>query len=262
MNDPQPMDIRLMNLCSALLLLGLFAAALVWAGAWAVRHPYFAVKGITVLGDTQRNSAATLRANVLPKLTGSFFSLDVLQAQRAFEQVPWVRRAVVQRDFPNRLRVRLQEHVPAALFGTEDEPRIVNAMGEVFVANAGDITEALPRLVGTEAQAPALLRAYQLFEPVFERHELSIEQLELTSRGSWRLLLDNGAVIDAGRGDENEVLVVLKRFGATLVQTTQNLNRKVPDLESADLRYPNGFALRLRGISTQTAANAATPKKK
>ena len=261
MNEARPLDVQLMNMLSAGLVAGMVAFVLACLAIFVMRLPYFAVKGITVLGDTHRNSAATLRANVLPKLAGSFFTLEVQQAQRAFEQVPWVRRAVVRRDFPNRLRVQLQEHEPAALFGAEAEPRIVNTLGEVFVANAGDITQALPTLVGSEAQAPTMLRAYQLFEPVFERHELSIEQVELTSRGSWRLVLDNGAVVDAGRGDEQQVLASLQRFAAALQQTTQTLNRSVQDLESADLRYPNGFAVRLRGVSTQTAPTGPATKK-
>jgi cell division protein FtsQ len=37
----------------------------------------------------------------------------------------------------------------------------------------------------------------------------------------------------------------------TLVQVTQKLGRKVSAIEFADLRHENGYALRLRGVSTQ-----------
>lgn len=75
------------------------------------------IAGITVTGDVAHNSALTLRANVTPRLTGSFFTVDLAQTRQAFEAVPWVRRAVVQRDFPNRLKVSLQEHQAVALWG-------------------------------------------------------------------------------------------------------------------------------------------------
>ena len=105
-----PMDVRLMNstatLLAALLVFGLAALLL----AWAARLPAFAIRGIRVEGDVTRNSVSTIRANALPKLAGSFFTMDLRQAQRAFESVPWVRRAVVKREWPNRLAVRLEEY--------------------------------------------------------------------------------------------------------------------------------------------------------
>ncbi|HEY8361176.1 MAG TPA: FtsQ-type POTRA domain-containing protein, partial [Ramlibacter sp.] len=105
---PQPMDVKLMNVTASVLFAVcgvLLAAALGW---WAVRHPLFAIGGITVQGDLAHNSVATLRANVAPQLAGNFFTLDLRRAREAFENVPWVRQATVRRQFPNRLRVQLQ----------------------------------------------------------------------------------------------------------------------------------------------------------
>jgi cell division protein FtsQ len=248
-----------MHAASVLLLLSALLGGLATA-AWAgLRHTGFNFQRITVLGDTNHNSSATLRANVLPKLQGNFLTLDLQQAQRSFEQVPWVRSATVQRDFPNRLKVRLQEHVPAAMFGVDSESTIVNNFGEVFVANAGDIVQELPRLVGTEAQAPQLLRMLRAIEPLLQPHDLAVERLELSSRGSWRMVLDTEASIELGRGDEAEVLHRLSGFLASLTTTSSQLGRKADDLVSADLRYPNGYALRLRGIAT--TASSPTPNR-
>jgi cell division protein FtsQ len=260
MNEPLPIDVRLMNAAAAALLLLAAAGALVFGALLLVRHPAFNVSKITVLGDTQHNSSATLRANVLPKLSGNFFTLDLRQAQRAFEQAPWVRSAVVQRDFPNRLKVKIEEHEPMALLGAEADSLIVNKFGEVFVANAGDITQALPRLIGPEAQAAQMLRMVQSIEPLIEPLDLWVEQLELSGRSSWRATLDNGAVLELGRGDEVEVLAVLKRFTQALTSTAAQWGRSVQDLEYADLRYPSGFALRMRGVSIQTSP-PASPKR-
>src|SRR5690606_20000679 len=106
----QPVDVKLMNItASVLFVLGavLLAAAFGW---WALRHPLFAIGGITVDGDVSHSSEATLRANVAPRLAGNFFTLDLRRAREAFEDIPWVRQATVRRQFPNRLRVELQEH--------------------------------------------------------------------------------------------------------------------------------------------------------
>ena len=74
-------------------------------------------------------------------------------------------------------------------------------------------------------------------------------RLELTDRGSWRATLDSGAAIELGRGEPAELLERVNRFTATLSQLTQRYPGAV---QSVDLRYPNGYALRMRGVTTVT----------
>eukprot|EP01036_Dinobryon_divergens_P041608 gene41608-55164_t len=90
--------------------LGAGVALLVAAALWVARQPMFAIRSIQLEGDVTRNSLATIRTSAATRLAGSFFTLDLQAARSAFEAVPWVRQAVVQREFPNRLRVTLQEH--------------------------------------------------------------------------------------------------------------------------------------------------------
>ena len=109
--------------------------------------------GITVRGEVSHNSAATLRANVTPRLTGNFFTVDLGATRAAFEAVPWVRQAVVRREVPNRLKVILQEHQAVAYWVAEGDSRLLNSFGEVFEANPGEVEhELLPRLVGPAGQ--------------------------------------------------------------------------------------------------------------
>jgi hypothetical protein len=68
---------------------------------------------------------------------------------------------------------------------------------------------------------------------------------------SWRAKLPHGAVIELGRGSVDDVMTRVQRVSKTLAQVTQKLGRKVTAMESADLRYDNGYALRMRGVSTQ-----------
>jgi len=215
----------------------------------------FAIGGITVLGDTTHNNVATLRANVAPRLAGNFFTIDLKKAREAFEAVPWVRQAVVKRQFPNRLRVVLQEHQPRALWGAESESRLVNTFGEVFEANAGDVEQdGLPRLVGPEGTSTQLLAMYLGLKPLLERLDLGIEQVVLTGRGGWTLHLDSGAVIELGRGTQDEVLARTQRFARTLTQVTSKYNRRPEALVTADLRHADGYAVKLRGVVTTDVA--------
>jgi cell division protein FtsQ len=92
---------------------------------------------------------------------------------------------------------------------------------------------------------------YLALEPAFKTINLGVESLVLTDRGSWRAKLAHGAVIELGRGGVDEVMVRVQRVSQTLAQVTNKLGRKVTAIESADLRHDNGYALRLRGVSTQ-----------
>ena len=147
-----PGDVRLMNATAAIFAaLGLVALAAVLL-AWLAKQPAFNLRSIRIDGDVTRNSIATIRANAMPHLAGNYFSLDLGAARAAFEAVPWVRHAVVNRVFPDRLAVRLEEHRAAALWSTETgDDKLVNTHGEVFEANPGDVEdETLPTLQGPD----------------------------------------------------------------------------------------------------------------
>lgn len=256
-----PLDVKLMNL-TAKLLLWVFVAFVLWASvSWITQASVFALRGITVNGDVNHNNALTLRANVAPRLSGTFLTLDLATARRAFESVPWVRSAVVRREFPNRLQVSLQEHQAVAYWGAESDSTLVNSFGEVFEANTGEVEQdSLPRLSGPSEQARQVLAMYRALQPLFERLDLNVDQLELTGRGGWRAELDSEAVLELGRGSEDDVVARVQPFLNTLTQVTARYGRTVTTLQSADLRHEQGYAIRLRGVSTVVAGAQALKK--
>ncbi|NBT54146.1 MAG: FtsQ-type POTRA domain-containing protein [Betaproteobacteria bacterium] len=251
MNKPLPVDIRLMQRTAQVLWAVLAVMALASTAIFVSRHTVFAIRGITVTGDVTHNNSLTLRANVAPHLRGTFFTLDLAQARVAFEAVPWVRQAVVRREFPNRLRVQLEEHRAVAYWGPEGESRMVNSFGEVFEANVGEVEhDDLPRLQGPDSQSAQVWEAFQGLQPVFEPVDLLLEQLELSGRGSWRARLDTGAVIELGAGTLPEVRARTQAFLKTLTKVSARYGRKPEALETADLRHQDGYALRMRGVTT------------
>jgi cell division protein FtsQ len=246
-----PVDVRLMNITATVLFAAcglVLLAALAW---WAVRHPVFAIRAIVVQGEVTHNSASTLRANVAPRLAGNFFTLDLQQAREAFEAVPWVRRVVVKRQFPNKLRVQIEEHQAEAFWGGDAESRLVNTFGEVFEANPGDVEqEDMPRLAGPEGSSPQVLAMYRALHPLLQPLELAVEQVVLTGRGGWTMHLDSGAVVELGRGTAQEVVARSQRFAHTITQVTSKYGRRPEALVTADLRHADGYAVRLRGVAT------------
>ena len=255
-----PPDVRFMNTVSVGLFLVFAVMVLALGLAWLMRQPVFNLRAIRIGGDLAHSNAVTLRANVAPKLAGNFMTVDLDSTRAAFEAVPWVRRAVVQREFPNRLKVVLHEHKAVAYWGAEGDARLVNNYGEVFEANPGDVeTEELPLLGGPKGRAPLVLQAYLTLSPMFQDMDAVLEQLQLSGQGNWRAQLDSGAVIELGNGSLAEVQARARRFIDTVPQVSSRFGR---DVESADLRYGSGYALKLRGVTTGDSGEKVDPKKK
>jgi len=251
--DALPVDVRLMNaiavLVFALALLALAAAAL----AWAARRPQFQFGDVRLEGDLQRNSVTTVRANAMPHLAGTFFTMDLAHTRAAFEQVPWVRHAVVRRVWPDRLVVSLEEHQPVALWlGDENSDKMVNSHGEVFEANVGDVEDdSLPQFAGPDGTSAQVLEMYRRLQPLFANLDAEVTSLRLSGRGSWKVDLDDGASVELGRGTPDEVVERTTRFIRTVPQLLHKF--KAP-LESADLRHAEGYAVKLKGLSVNADA--------
>lgn len=264
---PTPVDVRLMNALAA----AAFVAALLlllWGTLkWATRSPVFTLRGIALESTLQRSSVALVRANALPRMAGNFFSIDLDAARAAFESVPWVRRATVRRVWPNQLAVTLEEHQPAALWQGDSErrnERLVNTHGEVFEANVGEVEdEELPTLAGADAASAQVLAMLHRLTDALAPLDRQVTALRLSSRGSWRAELAGGATLELGRGSDDEVGARVLRFARTLAEVAARFSaagEKPRALLAADLRHPDGYALRLSGISTAVAARSNSNK--
>ena len=248
-----PVDVRLMN-AIAVVVFTLALAALLAAGfAWAARRPQFQFGDVRLEGDLQRNSVTTVRANAMPHLAGNFFTMDLGKTRAAFEQVPWVRHAVVRRVWPNRLVVSLEEHQPVALWeGDENSDQMVNSHGEVFEANVGDVEDdSLPQFAGPDGTSAQVLDMYRRLQPLIAGLDVEITALRLSGRGSWKVDLDDGATVELGRGTQDEVIERTTRFVRTLPQV---LHKFHAPLENADLRHAEGYAVKLKGLSVNADA--------
>ncbi len=254
MNDALmlPFDVRLMHVTANAMLVVFVLVALAALAQWIAQRPVFAIASITVSGDVTHNNEPTLRANVTPRLAGNFFTLDLVQARQLFEAMPWVRHAVVRREFPNRLRVELQEHQAVAYWGLEERAR---ACSTTMVrcsrpTSAKSSTSPCPVWMVRRDRSLRCWPCTRCCTPCSRRWNWSWNNSTLSGRGGWRAQLDSGAVIELGRGSDDEVIQRAARFLRTITQVTSRYNRRPDAVESADLRHADGYALRLRGVST------------
>jgi cell division protein FtsQ len=143
-------NVRQLNLAAnalhALLVLVLLAAG----GYWLIQRPNFALREIQIDGDTEHINSPTVRAGVVGRLKGNFFTVDLDVARQAFEQMPWVRHASVRRVWPNALAVTLEEYKPLGTWGSD---QLVSVDGELFTANQGELDDDLPAFDGPDGTA-------------------------------------------------------------------------------------------------------------
>ena len=230
----------------------LIAAAVVmlaFAGTQLVLNsPLFPLREITVSGDLAHTGRADLATATRGRVAGNFFAADLASIRAGLEQIAWVRRADVRRVWPDRIEVTLEEHVALARWG---DAGLVNTFGERF---AGQTEAVLPMFAGPPRTEGEVTRRYRQYAQALLPLEASLERVILTPRFAWQLRLASGLSIELGRDLANDPAHGrLARFIAAYPQT---LGRIALRHEYVDLRYPNGFALRVPEFERSGATKA------
>jgi cell division protein FtsQ len=233
--------IALRRLANGLLLASL--AMLLYAlGFWITHAPVFPVKKIRISGEMERVTAEQLKFIAEHELTGTFFTLDIDKTRGAFGKLPWVHQAQVRRVWPDTLEISVDEYVALARWG---ENGLVDVNGEWFDA-ASD--QGLPVFYGPAGAQKDMAALYLRLRPVFAPSGLAIVRMFLSDRRAWSVELNNGVHIEFGRGDvENRAQRFASHWKGTLA--------KLPyAISYVDMRYPNGFAVRMPGYSAPQTA--------
>lgn len=232
------------------LLIVLATAALAWAALTALqRLPLFPLRELVLTGAPDLVSSAQLEHATRAAVSGNFFTVDLNAARSAYEKLPWVRKAVVSRQWPDGLKLTLEEHEAHARWRplgsfTVNEGMLVNRQGELFsadvAANGKPDVKQLPQLSGPEDSVPELLQRHSEFAQALAPIQRRVEAITLSPRRAWRLELDNGVRIELGRDQERHPLAErLARF----VAHYDAIAARSGKLHTIDMRYPNGFAM-------------------
>jgi len=251
---------RLLNLAADALTA---LAALLFAVAGLqllLSSPLFPLREVVLRGELKNASREEI-ANAMDGVGGNFFAADLAAVRRRLEQVGWVRQVEARRVWPDRIEVRLQEHVAFARWGqvVGDLPSrgLVNTFGEPFSARLEAAAQApLPLFAGPAGTEAELARRFRRFSELLaplavDPERASIAALVLTPRYAWQLRFADGAggslELDLGRDGAEPVELRLARFVAAYPDTIGRLQRAAGAPRHVDLRYPNGFALRVAG---------------
>lgn len=254
-------DIRTLNAVTSALM-GLLVLALLATGVWwLAQRPMFTLKVIQIEGTEvplRRVNPSTIRSTALPRIRGNFFTANLDNVRAAFEAVPWVRKAAVRREWPNRLIVTLEEHVALGTWGQEG--RLLSVKGDVFVANMAEAEEDgdLPEFAGPEGSEKEVVNRFVELRDWFSPANLVPESVQLSSRYAWTVKLNNGMTVELGREQSNAILK--DRVNRLITVYPQLVARLQDRIESVDLRYPNGLALKASGLALDLNKKGAITK--
>jgi cell division protein FtsQ len=228
---------RILNLAAGFLI-GIVALALAAAASWMLLHSeLFPVREVVLVQPVRKTAHADIEAAVQGRLKGNFFAVSPEDVRAGLERLPWVRRASVRRVWPDRLEVILEEHQAIARWGDD---ALVNSFGERFEARTD---QALPLFIGPAGTEREVALGFARLSNAAAPLQAGVERVVLTARFAWQLSLEGGLEIMLGRdvaAAENRLRRFVRVYQATL--------KKLPGMHQyVDLRYPNGFALRVPG---------------
>lgn len=221
-------------LTAAAALMALYAAI-----RWAILQPVFAVQELHVGGAAKHVTLDQVEAIAKRDMRGTFFTLDLPAIRASFEKLPWVRNVTLRRHWPDRLEVAVEEHVPFARWGSL---ALVNDRGEVFEAA---FDGSLPVFDGPKGTSKEIKARYELFRQGLAALGRMPVRVQLSERRAWQLQLDSGTTLELGRDQADERL---QRYIANHERTVGRLARRIDHI---DLRYPNGFAVRIPELAKE-----------
>jgi cell division protein FtsQ len=234
---------RTLNMAAGTLV-GVAVLALSWAGLYLLwQSTLFPLREIEITTALKHTTRVEIE-DATRGLGGNFFAVSPDELRMTLEKLPWIRRASVRRVWPDRLEVGLEEHTALARWGND---ALVNTYGEPFDGLAGPVLSrtpewaALPLLIGTPGSEREVALRYIRFAAVVVPLGAPVERLVLTQRFAWQLRLAGGLDIMLGR-DADLAEDRLRRFVGVYEATLKKMSRRH---EYVDLRYPNGFALRV-----------------
>ena len=192
------------------------------------------VRRVLVEGSFQRVSPPEIEAAVVEVARGGLASVDLDEVRARIEGIDWVDHAVVQRRWPDALRVVVVEQVAAARW---NDTGLLNARGELFLRNARYVPPELPLLEGPDGSEGMVAQLYLDAQGRLLEAGVRLTGVRLDERGAWELELANGVKVRLGR------LAVTDRLDRFIRLASPLVAKRAAEIGYVDMRYTNGFSV-------------------
>ncbi|WP_084205749.1 cell division protein FtsQ/DivIB [Thiomicrorhabdus chilensis] len=181
-----------------------------------------------------------------PYLGKSFWDVELNKIQADLVRLDWVSQAVVKRSWPDQLKISIVEQNPVARWGNDG---LVNHKGEVFFPNNLQRFEHFVRLEGRIENSAGLLAKLAEFQQKLNEIGWTVERLQETANGVWEIHILDGPTLILDQQDQHHKF---QRFLAAYPDLKNGFRKSA---QVYDLRYSNGFAIKLKEAKASTLSD-------
>ena len=227
-----------------------FVMLLLLTAGWQLAETDFddiaPIKNVEIDGVFDNLSLPDVRHTVTAVVDGGYFTVNLKTIRDALLALPWVEDASIRRQWPAGLYIKVIEKQAIAYWGDHS---MLSSKGVLFTPAAMDSSRPLPKLDGPDGQHKKIWDFLAEIKTDFEAMGIKIMQLALDERRAWSMNISGGNFSEAvevklGRTDSADRLARFVRVFS---------DNDVPDTDGVDvidMRYPNGFAMRMRNKAT------------
>jgi len=195
---------------------------------------HFPIRTVRVYG-VSRVDRKELQDLLLPMVKKGFFTINIEYIRDRLLQIPWVSDLYVRRVWPDQIEITLIERNAVARWNNIS---LLSEAGDLFSPKANSTPLNIPNLIGPTGQQIVMLQQVKDINRLLRPLHVKISSLELTPYFTWKLILDNGMMLQMGHKD------ILTRLAHFVKVYPKIVGSHVADIDYVDLRYPNGVAVR------------------
>lgn len=215
--------------------ISLCTGLLVWAYTVATNPLTFPVNTVKIIGEYDKIDKQALIASIKPQVSQGFFNVDVGSIKQQVEAMPWVAHSIVEKVWPDKLLVQLEQHRPV---GRWNDKALFTAKRQIFYPPKHSLHAYPLRLNGPEGNFDEVLQDYGVMAAALHPLGLNITEITLEPRQAWRLRLNNGMQLILGKNNYHE------RLARFIRAYPKVFNGRGSEVEYIDLRYASGMAVR------------------
>ncbi len=211
-------------------------AFVVIAGVWGVKKiDNVAIKTVEIQSTLESVDKDDIRNVAENYLQDGFFTVNLSRFENELNEIPWVYKAKIKRQWPGKLAIKIIEQVPAYRWG---DGYLLNSEGNIFeISDASDFLH-LPLLRGINGREKYLMRLYSKYKDQFNRMGASMLKIEEDARYDKKITLANDISINVGREYAEQ------QIERCLYSFAMFSKAERAAISSIDLRHSNGFAVR------------------
>lgn len=216
------------------------------------------VEDVQVVGELKFLDKKAIEDTVRKNVRGGYFTVDLKSVRDLLQYQPWVRNVSLRRKWPASITVSIEEQVPVAYW---NEDGYINETGEVFKPSVVSKALNLPRLSGPEGQHDNVWMFMNQLYQEMALLDYEVVKLNLDDRRAWQLVIStesaqqdddeqHGINVKLGRFDTEKRLERFIGILPSLVASqsagdTSTSLFGTKNIELIDMRYPNGFAVKM-----------------